>query len=278
MAVYEAAAGPLALDACRRALSEAQSAPGEITHLVTVSCTGFFAPGVEFELIEGLGLCPDVARTHIGFQGCHAAMNAMRVAAGFTKSNPDNRILICALELCSLHQQYGREPRLVVDNALFADGAGALIVTGEPPDADSDHPWIAASGSTVLSDSSELMAWRIGDHGFRMTLSSRVPDIIRERLPGWIDPWLASHGFKRNQIGGWAVHPGGPRILDAAAEALDLEETRIRSSREVLREFGNMSSPTILFIVERLRHARVPRPWVAIGFGPGLAVEAVLIR
>jgi predicted naringenin-chalcone synthase len=127
-----------------------------------------------------------------------------------------------------------------------------------------------------MPDSTDAMTWRIGDHGFRMTLSAAVPGLIRAHLSSWLDGWLSEHGLTRDAVGSWAVHPGGPRILGAVEEALGLPDEALHHSREVLRQHGNMSSPTVLFIVDRLRRAQAPRPCVALAFGPGLVVEAAL--
>jgi predicted naringenin-chalcone synthase len=277
MARYEQDAPLLAARAARAALTDAGIAPGAVTHLVTVSCTGFAAPNVDAGLIRELGVRRTVERTHVGFMGCHGALNGLRVANGIASANPDACILVCAVELCSLHYQYGWNPDWLVANAIFADGAAAMV-GGAAPRGD-DAAWrVAANGAAVLEASTELMTWRIGDHGFEMTLSSRVPGVIERELRPWLDGWLASHGLTVADVATWALHPGGPRILEAGAAAIGLGKEEIAISREVFKEFGNMSSPTIFFILERLRRRNAPRPCVALGFGPGLAVEAVLFQ
>ena len=276
MARYESDAGPLALEASRAALHDADFSSGSITHLVTVSCSGFVSPGIDLALIRELGLRPDVARTHIGFMGCHGALNALRVSQAFAEADPRARVLVCAVELCSLHQQYGWRPDQIVANALFADGVAAVVGTqGEPGDG---AAWrVAATGSTVIPDSEYLMGWRIRDHGFEMTLSPRVPELIHQHLRPWLQGWLAVHALTIADIGSWAVHPGGPRILQACAEAAGFERSQLRDSQEILAEYGNMSSPTVLFILDRLRARHAPRPCVLLAFGPGVAVEAALV-
>jgi predicted naringenin-chalcone synthase len=272
---YEHEAPPLAAQAARTALAGAGWQAGDITHLVTVSCTGFAAPNFDVGLIRALGLAWTVARTHVGFMGCHAALNGLRVAQGFADSQPVARVMVCAVELCSLHFQYGSNPDWLVANALFADGAAALVGCAQPP-ARADAWRLAASGAALLEDSAELMSWRIGDHGFEMSLSPRVPGVIERELRPYLDRWLGAHGLSVRDIASWALHPGGPRILEACAAATGIGRDDYAVSREVLAEYGNMSSPTILFILERLRRASAPRPCVALGFGPGLAVEAAL--
>lgn len=276
---YACAAPDLAREAAGGALEEAGLAPADITHLVTVSCTGFEAPGFDLHLVEALGMDRGVARTHVGFMGCHGALNGLRTAAAFA-SDPEARVLMCAVELCTLHFAYGWDPEMMVANALFADGAAAVAGWGTAGDAGPGRgspAWrLAANGSFVMPDSGDAMTWRIGDHGFRMTLSAAVPDLIREHLTAWLGRWLGEHGVALDEVGSWAVHPGGPRILGAVEQVLGLDGAALHHSREVLREHGNMSSPTVLFIVDRLRRSGAQRPCVALAFGPGLVVEAAL--
>ena len=274
---YEIEAPRMALGAARAALADAGRAPAGITHLVTVSCTGFVAPGFDVQLMRQLDLPASTARTHLGFMGCHGAFHALRVAKAFTDSSPDACVLVCAVELCSLHFQYGWTPDLVVANALFADGAGAVVAGGTARGG--REGWeLTASASALLEDSTDAMTWRIGDHGFQMTLSPRVPGLIERSLRPWLDPWLAGQGLGVEDVASWAVHPGGPRILESCAQVTGRTRADFAVSHEVLAEFGNMSSPTILFILDRLRRRAAPRPCLAIGFGPGLSAEAALFR
>ena len=273
---YEAEAPHLAFAAATAALDDARMDPAEITHLITVSCTGFFAPGLDAAVIDHLGLPRTVERTHVGFMGCHGALNGLRVATSFADAREDARVLVCSVELCTLHFAYGWHPDQIVPNALFADGAAALV--GVPDTHGHDTSWrVLASGTLLLPGSEEDMTWRIGDNGFRMTLSARVPDLIQAHVGGWLVEWLAGHGLGLRDIGSWAVHPGGPRILSAFGRAAGLENGAMRVSREVLAGFGNMSSATVLFILERLRRLEAPLPCVALAFGPGLVVEGALL-
>jgi predicted naringenin-chalcone synthase len=193
------------------------------------------------------------------------------VANAYASAAPAARVLLCALELCGVHYYYGDDPEKVVANALFADGAAAVV--GERGEGE----WsVAATGSCLIPDSADAMGWSIGDHGFEMTLARKVPGLIARNLRGWIDGWLGDNGLSVDAVKSWAIHPGGPRILEAAGEALGLPSTALTASREVFAEYGNMSSPTVLFILDRLRKSAAPRPCVALGFGPGLVAEAVL--
>jgi predicted naringenin-chalcone synthase len=274
MARYERDAPPLARAAADRALHQADIDPRQVTHLVTASCTGFAAPGFDIDLIDTLGLRATVARTHVGFMGCHGAFNALRVAEALT-SDPDACVLLCAVELCSLHFHYGWETGRVVANALFADGAAAAVLAR----GRGDEAWrYAGGGSCLVPGSRDAMTWRIGDHGFEMTLSPQVPELIESNLRAWLEPWLRERGLGVAEVGSWAVHPGGPRILDAVQSALSLPAEAMVTSRQVLARCGNMSSPTVLFILEALRVSGAARPCVALGFGPGLTAEVMLWR
>jgi prepilin-type processing-associated H-X9-DG protein len=279
MQKYADCATGLATTACRRAFANASIEARTVTHLITVSCSGFAAPGVDVQLIRDLGLPADVARTHVGFMGCHGALNALRVARGFVEADPEARVLVCAIELCSLHHQYGWNPEQIVANALFADGSAAVVCghAGDSAETNERPRWMS-SGSTVVPETEDLMSWNIGDHGFQMTLSARVPDVIQSSLRTWLEGWLAGLGMERAQVAHWGIHPGGPRILQACLDALQLDPSAIETSKQVLSEFGNMSSPTILFIVERLIRQNTPGPWVLLAFGPGLTIEAALVE
>ncbi|HLJ98109.1 MAG TPA: type III polyketide synthase [Gemmataceae bacterium] len=272
---YAEEAGPLAVEAARRALREAAVDPRSLSHLVTVSCTGFRAPGVDVELIKGLELKPTIERTHVGFMGCHGALNGLRVARAFTGARPGARVLLSAVELCGLHYEYRWNPKKMVSNALFADGAAALVGVS-PEDAPADAWQAVASGACLFPASESAMTWSIGDHGFEMTLSTRVPDLLARHVRPWLEEWLEECGLRLGDIASWAIHPGGPRILTAVEQALGLGPDATAVSREVLAECGNMSSPTILFVLRHLRDRGAPLPCVALGFGPGLATEAAI--
>jgi predicted naringenin-chalcone synthase len=275
MKAYQKHAGPLALRAASEALERSGLQPGEITHLINVTCTGFFAPGNDCGLVEGLSLKPTVERLQIGFMGCHALQNALHQASAIAGADESARILITSVELCSLHFQYGWNTEQVVSNSLFADGAGALVVGSH----EQDGSWaMTAGGSCLLPDSADAMTWRIGDHGFRMTLSLEIPALIETHLAAYLDGWLSDKGLIRDDIATWAIHPGGPRVLEAAEKALGLTRDETAVSREVLANHGNMSSATMAFILRKLMDSGAPLPCVALGFGPGVTVEATLFE
>ncbi len=267
---------PLAAAASEQALTRAAIRPAEITNLFTVSCTGFFAPGVDIGLVKRLQLPPTVGRIHIGFMGCHGVLNALRAARATVDAEPSAVVLICAVELCSLHYQYGGEADKLVANALFADGAAALVGRAA---GDCNGQWrVVSSGSFLVPDADDGMTWRIGDHGFEMTLSPRVPELLCRCLEPWLKDWLATAGRKLEDIRSWAIHPGGPRILTSVAKALHLPDSAIAPSAEILAQCGNMSSPTVLFVLQRLQQQAAELPCVMLGFGPGLVVEAALLE
>jgi len=317
MAAYREHALPLAQQAADRALHQANVAPDQVSQLITVSCTGFSAPGLDVQLIDALGLPADVGRTMIGFMGCHGALNGLRVAKGLARDS-DGFVLLCAVELCSLHFQYGWAADQVLANALFADGAAALVAcpaSSEPGEetlhanhADSSRKtvftcsnalskgagnletdgessdltrtlWhVLDTRSRLLPDSREAMQWHIGEHGFEMRLSQRVPALIEQHLSPWLADWLGEHELAFQDIAHWAIHPGGPRVISAVEQALALPCGAGDLSREILAAYGNMSSPTVLFILERLAQRPYQGPCLALGFGPGLMVEAALLR
>jgi predicted naringenin-chalcone synthase len=211
--------------------------------------------------------------------GCHGAFNALRVADAFATADPQAVVLVVCVELCSLHFQYGRRPDAVVANSIFADGAGAVVGVG-PGHARAAEPerWrIIGQASRILPESADQMGWLIGDHGFEMSLSARVPDSIRRHIGSVVADGLAGAGLTPADVRSWAVHPGGPRVLTSVAEALTLASGALDASKHVLAAHGNMSSATILFIIERLMAARAATPCVALAFGPGLTAEMAVL-
>lgn len=278
MKVYREQAGPLLEKACRAAAEVNDFSFGSVTHLVTVSCTGFVSPGVDHWLIRNLNLPLDVQRTHVGFMGCHGAINGLRVASAFAKSDPNAVVLLGAVELCSIHQQYTDDPQQLVANALFADGAAAVVLDSNANKSDQDAWHVVSSKSWMVANTAAHMGWVVGDNGFQMSLSAEVPAIIEAQLYEPVTQWLDTLGVKPDDIDLWAVHPGGPRILDAVVETFGLSEESVSTSREVLSTHGNMSSPTVLFILDRLS-AQCPsaKYCLLVAFGPGLHAELMLL-
>ncbi|MFZ0427070.1 MAG: type III polyketide synthase [Acidobacteriota bacterium] len=277
MVKFEQHAGALACRACEEALSRAGLSASAVTHLIVVTCTGFYAPGIDYDVMVGLGLRSDLQRIQIGFMGCHAVLNALGVAQALVASDPDARVLIVSVELCSLHFQYGWDADHVVSNSLFADGAGALVIGGGEPESGGTQHWTCiAHGSDLVPDSADAMTWRIGDAGFQMTLSARVPELIERNLAHSLERWLRKYDCSLSQIRSWAVHPGGPRILTATEKALGLPPEALQISRSVLSGNGNMSSATMTFLLDEMIRRDSARPCLALGFGPGLTIESAL--
>jgi predicted naringenin-chalcone synthase len=276
MSRYQKDSELLAGEAGRSVLRNAEISPSQFTHIVTVSCTGFAAPGFDLALVDSLGLTKSINRTHLGFMGCHGALNGLRVARAFVEADPNNIVLLCAVELCSLHFQYDWEPNSIVANSLFADGAAALVVRSAD-EADTGLCKLQANGSFIVENTTGAITWQIGNHGFLMKLSAELPEIISDQLPQWMDSWLSQYGLSVGDINSWAIHPGGKRVLDAVESCLALSVVKMLPSRLILSEYGNMSSPTVLFILRHLLDTQLKLPCVMLGFGPGLTIEAALL-
>lgn len=242
----------------------------DITHLIVVTCTGFMAPGLDLKLVDRLGLRPDVERTIVGFMGCHAAMNGLRLARHIVRSEPDARVLVVAVELCTLHLQETADLEQVLSFLVFGDGAAAALVTAEPEGIALD-----AFATILVSEDPGLITWSVRDTGFDMVLSGKVPGVLRGALEGTTDRFTAAAG---RPIDIWAVHPGGRSVLDAVEGAFRLPGQALAASRAVLREFGNMSSATILFVLARLMAVAGPGQGLAMAFGPGLTAETMMFR
>lgn len=268
MRLFERFAGDLAEEAV--AGLEMDDRVEDVTHVLAVSCTGLYAPGLDLQLVERLGLDPSVERTVVGFMGCYAGINALKLARHIVRSDPDARVLIVSVELCTLHLQETTDLEKVLSFLIFGDGCAAALVTAEPQGLSLDRFHAA-----LLPEGSEQITWRIGDNGFDMHLSGQVPSSVGEALRRGRGRIL--DGAEVGEIDLWAVHPGGRTILDAVQGALELTPEAMADSREVLRRFGNMSSATVLFVLQRLmERARPGERGCAMAFGPGLTAETLL--
>ncbi|WP_083513512.1 type III polyketide synthase [Curtobacterium luteum] len=265
---YRVLAPPLFVASAREALTRAGAAPSSITHVVTVSCTGFTQPGPDLDIVEQLGLRPSVFRQHIGFMGCCAAFPALRVAAAFVDADPDAVVLVVCAELCTLHVRTSDDPDQIVSNSVFGDGAAAALVAADGPGLRIDD-----FATSVVSEGAGDMAWNIGDEGFEMVLSTAVPKLIGQHAGAAVAPLLGD--APATSVPTWAVHPGGRAILDRTQEALGLPDAALAASRTVLREHGNMSSATVLFVLAEALGSGLEdgEPVIALAFGPGLTVE-----
>jgi len=276
---YRSEAGPLFVEAARRALEGAEGfGPRDVTHVVTVSCTGFYAPGPDLEVVQALGLDPGTERYHLGFMGCYAAFPALRMARAFCRADPDAVVLVVSVELCTLHLQPSRDVDAVIAASVFADGAAGAVVSARAPRGPALRMDAFVDG--LAPEGASDMAWTIGDHGFEMVLSSYVPSIVGDKAAAALGPLLAGSATDPSELRRWAVHPGGRAILDKLASGLELAPEALASSRRVLERYGNMSSATILFVLADLLREPAPagEPIVAMAFGPGLTVATGLFR
>lgn len=280
MDVYREYAVQLAEEAIQNCLSKATVLAREITHLITISCTGMYAPGLDIELVERLQLPSNVQRTAVNFMGCYAAFNGIKLADAICKANKQANVLLVCTELCTIHFQKKTEQDHLISNAIFGDGAAAVLMQGQPSgqlslELQSFHCDLAPAGK-------EDMAWHIGDTGFEMTLSSYVPDLIKSGIRSLTNKLLKGLQTSISEIKLYAIHPGGRRILEAIEAELGLTREDNRFAYQVLRDFGNMSSATVLFVLQELMQSLTPHEKdesvLSFAFGPGLTLESMLLK
>jgi predicted naringenin-chalcone synthase len=271
MQAFEKFAPQLALCALKKlAISEEERR--SITHVIVTSCTGLYAPGLDFDIVDALELKQPVERTMIGFMGCYAAINALKTARHIVRSEPDACVLIMNLELCTLHMQETPNLEQVLSFLLFADGCAACLVSGRPAGLAMDS-FLALR----LPETAPLITWKIREMGFDMQLSGKVPGEIRRSL-GEVGSAI-TQGRDVNAIELWAVHPGGRTVLDAVEKGLALAPDALAESRRVLANYGNMSSASVMFVLRELMHrARAGQPGCAMSFGPGVTAETMLFH
>ncbi|KAA9108370.1 type III polyketide synthase [Microbacterium rhizomatis] len=279
-AIYARDAPPLFAAAARDALAGAGVAASEVTHVVTASCTGFFAPGPDYRLVRDLGLPVTTERYHLGFLGCSAAFPALRAAARICAAQPEAVVLVACGELCTLHIRGSSDPEQIVASSVFADGAAAAIVSAVEGIGHGAALDLERFGTTLTSEGESDMVWIIGDEGFEMTLTAEVPRIIGREIRGAVEGFLGVEpGGSDWGVDRWAVHPGGRSVLDRVESGLDLDGAALAASRTVLRERGNMSSATVLFILAALLadvDVADGESIAGLAFGPGLTVESAL--
>jgi predicted naringenin-chalcone synthase len=274
---YIKKAGPLAEKAARAAL---KNCPGhlakDVTHLITVSCTGFYNPGLDFHLVRALGLSESVERYNLGFMGCYAAFPALRMAQQFCQVNPQAVVMVVCLELCSLHLQINGNTDSLLGNAIFADGTAVAIVSSRTPKAHRAAFRLDRFVSAMAPEGGGDMAWEIGQNGFNIVLSSYVPDIIAANIKGIVQDTAG----QADEVDLWAIHPGGKAILDKVQHELGLTPEHVMASRNILRDFGNMSSVTILFVLQHMleHQAEQSARVCAMAFGPGLTIETAMLQ
>ncbi|TAD99412.1 MAG: type III polyketide synthase [Bacteroidetes bacterium] len=277
MKIYEQNACNLAIQAIENAISP-EIYP-KITHLITVSCTGMYAPGLDIELTEKLPLSSHVQRTCINFMGCYASFNALKYADLICKAVPNAKVLIVGVEMCTLHLQFSKKDDDLVSNALFADGAAAVFLEANS----------TAEKTLILEDfycdlafqGKKDMAWNIGDFGFQMQLSSYVADLLQEKSELLITNLLKNSNIDLSDIGFFAIHPGGKRILEKLEQVLKITKVQNQFSYDILQNFGNMSSVTVLFVLKKLLESLEKndhkKKVLSMAFGPGLTLESALL-
>ncbi|MFD2203683.1 type III polyketide synthase [Shivajiella indica] len=262
----------LAKKAITRCLQKGMTYPTEITHLILVSCTGMFAPGLELQIIHEMGLKTDLERYSLHFMGCYAAFNAIKLADKICDSSPKAKVLIVSVELCTIHFQKDYTEDNLLANAIFGDGSAAALISKSKSGLG-----IAKYDSKLFKNGEEDMAWSIGNFGFEMKLSKYVPDLLQKGLEV-IQSHLENY-FQLSTLKNFAIHPGGRQILQKVEEAFGLDINQNFASHEVLRDFGNMSSATILFVLEKwLEEQTKSGNILAMGFGPGLTLETMLLE
>lgn len=274
---YLQQAQPLGHEVAQRALANADLSPADIDDFILVSCTGFDSPGLDVVLARDLGMPPTLRRTAIIGMGCFGFFPALRHALGSVARHPGSRALILNLELTTIHFQHDRSLRNVIASAIFADGASAVIVgQGQPGQ-------LKIIDTLTYSDLNALdhMAFHVTDKGFKMNLSPKIPEVLQGIVPHLVEKLLQPHRLSTSNVRFWGIHPGGAKILDYLEPALELDQDELRFSREVLRRCGNMSSPTIVFVLEAIMRDGDPRPGdygILMAFGPGLTIELGLVQ
>ena len=284
MELFESFATDLCADAVKDCMKKCSSTLSEITHLITFSCTGMSAPGVDIGLIEKLGLNRSIERTCINFMGCYAGINALRMANYIVSSQKNAVVLLAGVEICTIHYQKSMSQDQLIANAIFGDGAAAVIVTSIEKDAVHENLGFILDKFYSEFEPSGIheMAWRIGDYGFDIRLSTYVPDLIRKNIGGLINKLFEKAEINQKNIDWYALHPGGMKILEACEKALNIPSEANKYAYDVLKEFGNMSSVTIFFVLkkyfEKLSAVDTGKKILSCAFGPGLTMESMILR
>lgn len=280
MSIYKKEAVKLSQRAIMRCLADSSVSRDKITHLITVSCTGMYAPGIDIEIVETLGLNRHIQRTAINFMGCYAAFNAIKVADAFCRTSRDVRVLVVCVELCSIHFQKQKDADNLLSNALFGDGAAAVIIQPDRPEG--LGLGLEEFYCDLVFEGKNDMAWQIGNSGFEMRLSSYVPDMIKSGIRTLTENLLINMGLTIHDIDLFAIHPGGKRILEIIEQELKLSKEDNTAAYTVLRNYGNMSSATILFVLHEiwkgLQKGDEGKNLLSFAFGPGLTMESMLLK
>ncbi len=278
MQEYEFWSKTLSVQAVNNIISRNEIDVNEIGKIITISCTGFFAPGLDYEIIKQLSLSPCIKRTNIGFMGCAAAVTGLNNVLEAIKCNPEENVLMVAVELCSLHLQHTQTKDNILANMLFADGCAAAFFSNKKVD-NKIVLEILKTHTILFNNTAEYMTWKIGSHGFEMTLSSELPKIILKDTCPALRRFLEENNIDIESIKHWALHPGGRAIIDSMQKGLNLSDEQTAPSRKVLRNYGNMSSPSIPFVLkELLTKIKKDDLCCAVAFEPGLTMEIALMK
>jgi predicted naringenin-chalcone synthase len=277
MELYKKNAAVISIEAIEKCIEQHISAE-QITHLITISCTGMSAPGLDLEIMEAMQLSPTLFRTSINFMGCYAAIHGLKLAKFICDSEPEAQVVIVATELCTLHFQKEYTLENASSSLLFADGSAAVLVSNNSSSPQALH--IESFHSQVAFQGKKDMAWEISSKGFLMTLSSYIPQLIKEDIELLISSALQKKGLTLNDIPYWSIHPGGKKIIDVIEQKLSLTEDQTKYARKILAENGNMSSPTILFVLKEIMDSTIRSGdnVFGIAFGPGLTMETFLCK
>jgi len=283
MIEYEKWSKQLTKDAVRKLLDKSNFDPLQINRLITISCTGFFAPGLDHFLMTEFGIPLTTRRTNIGFMGCAASLIGFNSVLEAINSSSEKEVnaLVVSVELCSLHLQTEATRDNILANMIFADGSAAALFSNSPRLEEKNKMNLLSADSIMFENTSGFMGWKIGDFGFEMMLSSELPKIILEKAIPALQHILSLHELSPGQIHHWALHPGGRAILDSLQLGLNLSEDKMEPSRNVLRNYGNMSSASILFVLKELIDADAVNKdeyYCAVAFGPGLTMEVALFK
>ncbi len=277
MKLYQEKAIELSLDAIARLK---QFDPAEVTHLITVSCTGMYAPGLDIDLVKQLGLSSSVERTAINYMGCYAAFNAIKTANALCTADHNAVVLIVCTELCSIHFQKAKHEDNFLANALFGDGSAAVTIKAKPTGEVGLK--ISSSHCDILPDGERDMAWEINDFGFQMKLSTYVPEVIKNGIGSLTAKLLQDFNLEVADVKYLAIHPGGKKILQEIEQVLNFDKERNKYAYHVLRQYGNMSSPTVLFVIneiwQQLQREDNGEKILSFAFGPGLTLEGMLLE
>ena len=252
----------------------------QVTHLITVTCTGISAPGLDILLVKKLNLSPNIVRTSVNFMGCYAALHALKIADAFCRADASAKVIVVCTELCTLHFQKTNNADsssdAILSSTLFADGSAACLVTSEE---EAKGLEIKQFYSKIALSGQEDMAWQVSSSGFLMTLSNHVPKLVKEEIKNLLESSLAQLNLTVDKITNWAIHPGGKNILEAVEQSLDLTKTDLAKSYEVLKNYGNMSSSTILFVLKMMMEDSDKQGNIfAVAFGPGITMESVILE